>query len=137
LEFTRTIAYAACPAPVRWLAILLFMLGSLCGEAGSAEAQAPSGAGATPGGPPVIQNFAAVHLGGNTWAVHGQVFDIHAWDVEVYFGGLLQGVSVMTNADGSFSWTFDLPPGATGDVTAIAVDDRGLVSNEADYFIRN
>ena len=46
----------------------------------------------------------------------------------IRFGGLLEGQITATLPDGSFFYYTILPPGASGTITAVAVDSLGLVS---------
>ena len=85
--------------------------------------------------PPVIEGFLAVEVGPNVWAIQGQVADFDPEAVEIYFGDLLEGCSVMAEPDGSFSFMFELPTGVSGYVTAVAVDALGLISNEEESFV--
>lgn len=133
-------------APIRPLVTLIFPAGGqlpacvlgglvlLCALSDRADAQSSPPQQAPP---PTIEGFEVVNLGGNKWSAEGYVIDPDPGDVEVYFGGLLQGCWIMTNPDGSFCFTFTLPTGTWGEVSAEALDSRGLWSGEADCFIPN
>jgi len=87
------------------------------------------------GYPPVIQNFVAVNLGGGQWQVRGTVVDENPAGLTVYIGGVVTGGTV-TQADGTFTYTFSLPPMTYGTVYAMVMDDEGLTGG-AQTFIFN
>lgn len=88
---------------------------------------------ATPGNfPPVITDFFITSYPGYLWTFEGTVTDENPGTVIIVFGGLLTGVSVPVNDDGSFLYTNQFPPGTNGGVTARAIDEEGNVSERAE-----
>ena len=129
-QFVSLLANAAGQFPVCRSAILVLALAVLGGKPATAlpPVQMP---------PPTIASFAAAYVGGDVWVVAGQVVDPYPDSVVVYFGGLLAGCWADVGPDGSFYYTVVLPPGASGQVTAIAVDGMGLVSSVKNCYIDN
>jgi large repetitive protein len=82
---------------------------------------------------PVIQNFTAVNEALNIWIFTGNVVDESAAGLTITFGGCaaLNGQTTTVQADGSFSFTIQLPAGTDCTVTAITTDWWGLMSNTA------
>jgi hypothetical protein len=73
---------------------------------------------------------------GNTWTIGGTVSDDGASEGEtIHFGGLLEG-STTIGSGGSFTITIQLPPGATGEITATWEDEEGLTSNVGRIYIQ-
>jgi hypothetical protein len=87
--------------------------------------------------PPQIINFAASQVDVNVWVVSGTVIDDKLGSIVVEFGGyLLDGANVCPAADGSFSYSFYVPPGQFAYVAAIAyASDDGLYSEPAEVMI--
>jgi len=87
--------------------------------------------------PPQIINFAASEVGGNIWVVSGTVIDDNLGSIVVELGGyLLDGENVCPAADGSFSYSFYVPPGMFAYVAAIAyAADDGLYSEPVEVMI--
>lgn len=79
---------------------------------------------------PTISNFTATRLSGTTYTFSGYVMDESPGGRTVTFGGLpsLQGQTVTTAANGSFSRTLQLAAGESGTATARTTDCWGLVS---------
>ena len=130
----RPFVTAILPAKGRLPGILLGGLVLLSALSDRAHAQSSSSQQAPP---PMIEGFEVVNLGGNEWCAEGYVTDPDPGNVEVYFGGLLQGCWIMTAPDGSFVFTFTLAPGSWGNVTAEALDSRSLWSAEVECAIPN
>jgi hypothetical protein len=84
---------------------------------------------------PVIQNFAVIHGIGDTWIFQGSVVAGHAEGLVVTFGGdpAIAGRTATVRADGNFSVTLTLPPGAYFTASAITTDWWGLDSNPVYY----
>ena len=91
--------------------------------------------------PPVNQppsiDLIATPIGNGVFVLHGQVTDEHPGGLTVFFTGVtsVQGLSVVTNDDGSFSLTVQLKTDGTdfGNVVATVTDDGGLSANDFDY----
>jgi hypothetical protein len=79
---------------------------------------------------PIITDFYAEQVNGNTWIFEGEVQDPSPQNLTIRLGGLLAltGQSVQVNADGSFAFTTTLPLGECGLATATAVDAWGQLS---------
>jgi hypothetical protein len=87
--------------------------------------------------PPQIINFVAERVGDGTCVVSGVVIDDDMETVILQFGGYLQGVVMQPAADGSFSYTFFLPPGQFAYIAARALaQDDGTYSQPAETVIR-
>ncbi len=78
---------------------------------------------------PVIENFTVVSTGPGVWNVEGTVVDDHPSGIKVTFGGLLAGVTVYTQADGTFTQGLEMTPGESGYVYAKAINRNGITSN--------
>jgi hypothetical protein len=80
--------------------------------------------------PPVIINFTATPVGGNTWTFSGSVSDPSSAGLSVQLGGVpgLSGTATVL-ADGTFSVTVQLPQGVDGYATAQTTDWWGQQSN--------
>jgi hypothetical protein len=87
--------------------------------------------------PPQIVNFAASAVDGNVWVVSGTVIDDNLGSIIVELGGYLQqGTNVCPAADGSFSYSFYVPPGQFAYVAAVAyASDDNLYSQPAELMI--
>lgn len=85
--------------------------------------------------PPVITGFRAVNAAINVWYVEGTVQDSTPEGLTVTLGGILEGITVTTTADGSFGYSFTLGMGGGGPVTAQTVDPEGLSSNIAEAIV--
>ncbi len=86
--------------------------------------------------PPVITNFTSTRIQGNEWEFSGTVSDSELSGIVVTFGGLISG-STTTDADGAFSYTVTLAPGAGGPVSAQATNEEGLSSSIAYDYVLN
>jgi hypothetical protein len=82
--------------------------------------------------PPAITNFTAENFGNGLFLISGQVADTHPGGLTVTFGGgtSASGLTVTTNADGTFNKTIQLRTDGTdgGYLTATTVDSNGLSS---------
>jgi hypothetical protein len=92
----------------------------------------------TPGGgnkPPSV-TIVAVQQPNNAWTFKGKVTDEAPGGLIVRLSGSgLSGINAVTEADGSFSVTVNnLPPGASGYVTATVTDPGGLTGSGSTYF---
>jgi hypothetical protein len=86
--------------------------------------------------PPVVINFTATPVGGNTWTFSGSVSDPSAAGLTVQLGGVsgLSGTATVL-ADGTFSVTVQLPEGVDGYATAQTTDWWGQQSNVATQLV--
>lgn len=86
---------------------------------------------------PVITDFTAIALGGDTYRFTGFVIDENPDGLTVTFSGLLAGQSTQTydpyTGEFSFDYTFSSTP--QGFVYAQTVDDQGASSNVASYYL--
>jgi hypothetical protein len=84
---------------------------------------------------PVIQNFAVIRGAGNTWTFQGSVVTGYAEGLVVTFGGhsSIAEQTAIVGADGTFSVTLTLPPGAYFCASAITTDWWGLDSDPVYY----
>ena len=84
---------------------------------------------------PVIQNFAVIRGAGNTWTFQGSVVAGYAEGLVVTFGGhsSIAEQTATVGADGTFSVTLTLPPGAYFYASAITTDWWGLDSDPVYY----
>lgn len=87
---------------------------------------------------PVITDFYGTLGPENVWTFHGTVTDVdgdpEGW--QVTFGGVLASASpVLVAADGTFVLIIELSESVSGDATAQIVDELGLLSNQAAYFV--
>jgi len=84
---------------------------------------------------PVIQNFAVIRGAGNTWTFQGSVVAGYAEGLVVTFGGhsSIAEQTATVGADGTFSVTLTLPPGAYFCASAITTDWWGLDSDPVYY----
>jgi phage-related tail fiber protein len=82
--------------------------------------------------PPAITKFAAENFGNGRFLITGQVVDVNPAGLTVTFGGSTSasGLTVTTNADGTFSKVIQLRTDGTdgGYLTATTVDSNGLSS---------
>jgi hypothetical protein len=85
--------------------------------------------------PPEIVNFnGSFNYGG--WTFEGEVQDDKPVNgLVVRFGGLLEGVNVLVQANGRFEYTHVFPPGTSGVVTVYVTDGDGLVSETEEFVI--
>jgi hypothetical protein len=85
--------------------------------------------------PPVITSFKARPGLGNLWTFSGTVTDENPAGCTIAFGGVLSGITTTVAADGTFTYTTELPPGMSGGVSAQAFDEAGLESNIAESYV--
>ena len=85
---------------------------------------------------PSITSFMAQRQLGNVWVFSGHVMDEYPAGLTVRLGGMpsLNGVTVVTDANGDFSVTLQLQDGEGGTATAQTTDWWGLDSNVADWW---
>jgi hypothetical protein len=92
-----------------------------------------------PNAVPAIVNFSANEIGNGTFLINGQVVDQNPGGLVVAFGGVssANGLTVVTNADGTFSDIVQLQVNGTdvGFLTATTVDAQGLVSTPVEVFL--
>lgn len=79
--------------------------------------------------PPTLTNFNYVNYQGNYYTFVGQVTDENPAGCMIGFAGILQGISVDVDSDGSFQFTIELEPSELGTVDATAYDAGNLYSN--------
>jgi hypothetical protein len=84
--------------------------------------------------PPEIQNFAAVPSGNGYWTFSGQVMDDNPGGITVTLGGIVNATTTTRN-DGTFSYTTAIAAGTSGEVTAQAMNDDGILSPVVDDFV--
>lgn len=86
---------------------------------------------------PTIDTFTAYTNYANLWFFQGHVTDENACGLTISFGGLTQlaGQTAVVQADGTFSFSIQLPANITGTATAITTDWWGQNSNEAWFVI--
>lgn len=88
--------------------------------------------------PPQITNYSAMYQNG-MWVVFGNVIDEYAPGLTVTFHSAISTVNNRTatvGSDGSFSFSFALPPGSLGGiVSATTVDWYGARSNEPMVYV--
>jgi hypothetical protein len=92
-----------------------------------------------PSAAPVIVNFSDYEIGNGLVLLKGQVVDQNPGGLVVTFGGIASanGLTVVTNADGTFSDTVQLLLDGTdvGFLTATTVDSQSLVSMPVAVFV--
>jgi hypothetical protein len=98
------------------------------------------GVTATPGNmPPAIEGFSIVWVEPGHYQITGRVADEYPGGLTVTFDGIpsLEGVTAVTNADGTFSLTVTLRTDGsdTGNVSAVTVDAGGLSSVPVYYWV--
>lgn len=113
--------------PIQKWSSFAILLGVLAFQPETGSAQDGSGMN-----PPTIQDFVAIHLGGDEWELRGQVSDADPGALNVTFSGQVIGEAV-TQEDGTFSFTFTLNSMAGGTVYAQVVGDEGLVATAETY----
>jgi hypothetical protein len=74
--------------------------------------------------PPAFTSFSCVNEGGGDWILEGQIEGGSPDDPHVYFSGLVTG-SATIGADGTFSYSFTLPPMAAGYIYAQVTNQDG------------
>lgn len=87
---------------------------------------------------PSIVNFQAVSVINNTWTIEGRVIDEFASGLIVHLTSTiaaLNGVDMTVDSSGWFSYTVQLQPGDTGDLSAITTDWWGVQSTTANTSI--
>jgi hypothetical protein len=80
---------------------------------------------------PVIVDFGWANNLGSVYVFSGRVIDERPAGLTITFGGVLEGQSATTLADGTFFLSKVLGPEDVGIVSASTVDDLGLDSNVA------
>lgn len=87
--------------------------------------------------PPQIVNFTATITAGNTWLLSGKVLDEAPANLRVNLTGspLINNAQVFTAADGTFSFTVDVPAGTSFTATADTTDAWGLASLPVDALV--
>jgi hypothetical protein len=87
--------------------------------------------------PPVITSFIAIPGTDNTWTFTGTVSDPSPAGLTVQLGGIpgLSGQTATVLPTGTFSFTIQLPPGTSGEITALTTDWWGQGSNLATQWI--
>jgi hypothetical protein len=129
--------------PLRCIAIIGVISAAAHCQANTASANdvavAPSGSPAIAESlnlPPQIINFVAQRVGGSTCVVSGTIIDDNLEAVVIQLGGYLQGMTLYPAADGSFIYTFSLPPGQFAYIAALAfAEDDGTYSDPAETVI--
>jgi hypothetical protein len=101
---------------------------------GNASFEDPPSSGDGTSGP-VIVDFDWSNPYGQAFIFSGRVLAQNPGGLAVNFGGILAGLSVTTDADGSFSHAIYLDPDDYGIATAQAVDQQGLQSNVAQTIV--
>lgn len=89
---------------------------------------------------PVIEGFIAELLSGTTWKISGRVVDEAPGGLTVTFGGALffSGYySVVTEADGTFTFCADIPEEQEGIASAMVSDQWGLMAAQAETLIES
>ena len=88
---------------------------------------------------PQIVDFDCEEIGNGVFLVTGRVIDEHPAGMVVTLGGgtSASGTTITCASDGTFYTTIELRTDGTdsGWLTATTVDDHGLDSNEASYFV--
>jgi hypothetical protein len=84
-------------------------------------------------GAPAFTAFSCVKVNGNQWKVEGQVDGGSLDDPTVYFSGLITG-SATIGPDGTFSYTFELPPMAAGYIYSQVTNQDGSALNDEYVF---
>jgi hypothetical protein len=85
-----------------------------------------------------IEDFVAVNIEGNIWVISGRVANTPQQSgLQVDFGGLAEGESTTTAADGSFTLSIIVPPNTEGDVSAVVTMPDGTTIGPAIYIIFN
>jgi hypothetical protein len=79
--------------------------------------------------PPVIVGFGWANSSGSVYVFTGQVMDEHPAGLTVTFGGILEGYSATTAADGTFTFSKYLGPDDMGLASASTADDMGSMSS--------
>lgn len=95
------------------------------------EAAPPPEGDAPPNMPPQIVDFTWANNLGSVYVFSGRVIDERPAGLTVTFGGVLEGHSATTDADGIFVFAKVIGPDDVGIVSASTVDDLGLDSNVA------
>ena len=80
---------------------------------------------------PVIVAFSASSPMYNQWYFEGEVLHDQPQELIIVFGGLLEGEVTNVTTEGAFSFSWPLPPGTQGYVTAQAWTPEGVGSNVA------
>jgi hypothetical protein len=78
---------------------------------------------------PQLMSFMVTESSANVWYFEGEVFDEDPASCTIIFDGLLEGVTVTPDADGSFSFAKILTENEGGGVSAQAEDELGELSN--------
>jgi hypothetical protein len=103
-------------------------------QSGPLHAQPPGTEVGITNAAPQIVGFTATPLGGGVYCFTGQVVDEFPGGLTVVFAGVptLDGVEVVTGADGTFTLTIQLQTDGTdaGDVSVSTVDNIGQPSNQ-------
>jgi len=84
---------------------------------------------------PQIVEFECHLAVANTWVFTGRVIDEFPEGMTLRFGGLLEGLTTVVAADGTFTFTYIFASGASGTVTAITTDWWGHDSNLVSDFV--
>ncbi len=89
--------------------------------------------------PPAIEGFSIVWVEPGHYQITGRVTDEYPGGLTVTFDGVpsLEGVTAVTNADGTFSLTVTLRTDGSdaGNVSAVTVDAGGLSSVPVYYWV--
>lgn len=84
--------------------------------------------------PPSIVNFNAEQIGNGLYIISGQVIDESPEGMKVILGGSTsaKGITIIVEADGSFSCIIELATDGTdtGTISAVTTDDHGIKSEE-------